>query len=246
MNPEQRAIVSFQLKTGGGSQDPERSKRSAKFRAKGLDDSLKEVSAVTQALGNLKAITDRNWLVIGADSLKDYKVLSDAIDNMSLILMDKRNKLSEKTIDTLLDLYLQNEPKHSVDIELEKDNALLRAEFLKEYKTFTAADIHENSTRTKSRNLFEPASRWKREGRIFAIKYHGKDRFPVFQFEDGEPLPIIKSLLEILTRQLSSWQIAFWFTSGNGWLDGQAPVTCLKDKEAVLYAAKNAASEVVG
>ena len=45
---------------------------------------------------------------------------------------------------------------------------------------------------------------------------------------------------------MTGWQIAMWFASGNGWLDGAAPQDRLGDPEAVLDAARVLADPAVG
>ena len=61
--------------------------------------------------------------------------------------------------------------------------------------------------------------------------------FPRFQFADGYPLLLIKEMLKRLPGDMTPWQIAFWFRSGNGWLDGRSPEEVLGDGDGVLNAA---------
>ena len=81
-----------------------------------------------------------------------------------------------------------------VDRELEQDNAELRARYLQEVPTHTAADIHELMHGSKLSNSSEPASRWKHEKRVFAVRAGPARLFPRFQFADGYPLPVIHDL----------------------------------------------------
>ena len=80
----------------------------------------------------------------------------------------------------------------------------------------------------------------------FAIQDGEKDLFPAFQFADGQPLPVIKKILEALPDYLSPWQTAFWFESGNGWLDGEVPQECLKNESEVIDAAEQLAKPEIG
>lgn len=86
-------------------------------------------------------------------------------------------------------------------------------------------------------NTSEPASRWKSEGKTLGVRVNGRDLYPAFQFEDGAPRLIIKRILDVLPNEMSAWQKAIWFASGNGWLDGANPQGCLENGESVIDAA---------
>ena len=107
-------------------------------------------------------------------------------------------------------------------------------------------DVMRAASGLKPRNRSEPASRWKREGRLFAVRRAGVDLYPSFQFADGAPLPVIKDVLAALPGHMTGWQIALWFGSGNGWLDGAEPHERLSDPDAVVDAARKLADSAVG
>lgn len=123
-----------------------------------------------------------------------------------------------------------------VEAELEVDNLELRNRYLNETPMFTSAQIHRMSG-LGSKNNSEPASRWKAEGKTFAIRVGARDYYPAFQFEDGAPRPVIKAILAALPATMTAWQKALWFASGNGWLDGDKPQTRLEDGHTVVEAA---------
>lgn len=172
-------------------------------------------------------------------------VIRNTMEAAARIALQKRRALTEENIAALVEIYLEREGIAEVDEDIELDNAELRSNYLKETITYDSAKIHRNSS-LESSNLSEPASRWKREKRIFAIRYKGSDRFPAFQFEDGEPKRIIKTILGKLPSDMSPWQIAFWFESGNGWLDGKSPKDVLADRKSVLQAAEREGDLAVG
>ena len=136
-------------------------------------------------------------------------------------------------------------PHAPVEAQLEIDNAALRAEYLKETPLMTAAEVRAASG-LAPRNRSEPASRWKREGRLFAVRRSGVDLYPAFQLVDGVPLPVIKEILAALPRHMTGWQIAMWFASGNGWLQGAEPQKRLAAPDAVIAAARKLADPAVG
>ena len=124
--------------------------------------------------------------------------------------------------------------KADVYLRIARKNAEMRATYLKTTELYTPEDIQ------------GPSAKWKREGRVFAIQDGEKDLFPAFQFADGEPLPVIKKILEALPEDMSPWETAFWFESGNGWLSGEVPQECLKNENKVIDAAEQLAKPIIG
>lgn len=124
-----------------------------------------------------------------------------------------------------------------VEAELAFDNLELRNQYMNETPMLSAAQIHSISG-LGSKNMSEPASRWKAEGKTFAVRVGGRDHYPAFQFEDGSPRPVIKAILSALPAALTTWQKALWFASGNGWLDGDEPQCRLDDSHSVVEAAR--------
>ena len=165
--------------------------------------------------------------------------------SLQIFVVEDPKARSEKRIDAMVEDLLKDEEYADIDLEIERDNAELRATYLRTTKLYTAKDIREQVAK-KPKNPSEPSSRWKREGRVFAIQHDGKDMFPAFQFADGKPLPIIKKILDVLPDYLSPWQTAFWFESGNGWLGGKTPRECLKNESKVIDAAEHLGNSVVG
>jgi hypothetical protein len=151
----------------------------------------------------------------------------------------------ERNIEKFLEIIAADLPHDDIDAELEIENARMRADYLRETRLLTAAMVRERSG-LRPHNKSEPASRWKRERKIFAIRREGIDLYPAFQFQDGSPRPVIKEVLSALPDGLSAWQIAFWFESGNGWLDGAAPQQMLEQPNRVVEAARQFATPAVG
>jgi len=130
--------------------------------------------------------------------------------------------------------------------ELETDNALLRKQYLAQHETYTSREIKEGSGLTTAKPS-EPASRWKSQGKIFGVPAGRADRYPAFQFADGRPRPEIAEVLAALPSSMSPWQIAFWFASGNGWIENDAaPQDALHDMDRVLAAAADLGSDDLG
>ena len=160
--------------------------------------------------------------------------------------LSRRPVLSESRTQALLAAITTLDPPSNLAADLEVDNAILRAQYLDGNKTYTSREVRELSG-LPTRNRSEPASRWKRRRRIFGVPVGNQDRYPAFQFADGRPRPEIARILEALPADMSPWQIAFWFVSGNGWIeDDKAPQDALHDMDHVLEAAADLASEDIG
>ncbi len=207
-----------------------------------LSSRLREkIKAVGSPPGKL-----RRWILIGVGSRPEAAAIRATVTMAGRIVALRRREMTERNIEALVDLYLQGEERADVDRELEQDNAELRACYLREVPTCTAADIHKLMHGSQLSNPSEPASRWKREKRVFAVPVGRAQLFPRFQFADGNPLPVIKDVLKRLPDGMTPWQIAFWFQSGNGWLDGRSPEEALGDEDAVLNAADRLREPAIG
>ena len=185
------------------------------------------------------------WMLVGAPTAATASVVGTAIERVALVAGAHAVARQEKNIDRLLELIVEDLPRSDGDLELELENAEMRAQYLAETKLLTAAEVRAQSG-LNPRNKSEPASRWKREGKIFAVRKGGVDLYPAFQFTDGSPKRVIKSILAEIGEGYTPWQIAFWFESGNGWLDGEAPQDCLSQPDDVIVAAKRLAEPTIG
>ena len=185
------------------------------------------------------------WLLVGGATWEFAPLVERAVETLPLLAAERRSQLTEANIEKLLEVLLSDAPRGRVETELEIDNARLRSEYLREMPLLTGAEVNAASGLHPG-NKSEPASRWKREGKLFAVRSRGIDLYPAFQFVDGVPRPVIKDILASLPGDMSGWQIAMWFASGNGWLDGSGPQDCLSDRDAVVGAACKLADPAVG
>jgi hypothetical protein len=133
-------------------------------------------------------------------------------------------------------------------IEQLRRYAQVRLRYMKEVPLLRSSDVAEISG-SQARNGSARASRWKLEQRIFSVPWNGVDYYPAFQFArtDGQPLPAIKTILDIFGGQLTPWQTALWFWGGNGWLHDKSPMEMIqRDPQAVIEAAKHEMEPLLG
>jgi len=90
-------------------------------------------------------------------------------------------------------------------------------------------------------------NKWKKDGRIFAVRHRGVDYFPGYAFgpsTDYRPAKRLAGVLEVFSGKKDDWGIAYWFASVNSFLGGKRPQDLLISKSDSVVAA--AEDEVAG
>jgi hypothetical protein len=170
--------------------------------------------------------------------------LKKAIDLLATVIDTQTAKRRDERVRRLGELLIE-------DVELPKTaviEAKMRASVIRHLitkgKWLTAADIAKRGGYSSS-NSAEPANRWKREGKIFAISFKGQDLFAAYQFDQGmKPRRIVAEVLKIFRDKNDPWKIAAWFAGANGWLSGERPEDCLDEPERVIEAARQEVAEI--
>ncbi len=124
-------------------------------------------------------------------------------------------------------------------------NAAARDQLLREFGGLASGEVAERAG-SRAKNRAALANRWKQEKRIFSVPHQGAEIFPGFQFDEhGQPREAIRDIVAALGGS-SPWELALWFISANGWLDGRRPVDLLDvDSLAVGQAARREADGIV-
>jgi hypothetical protein len=126
----------------------------------------------------------------------------------------------------------------------EQRNAEARWSLLQEFEALSGAEISARRS-SSAKNPYALASRWRREGKIFAVESDRQLLYPSFQLDSVtfEPLAVVTDVLATLPREeMSNWEIAFWWTADNDWLDGERPVDLMRSgTDAVVIAAAHLA-----
>lgn len=120
-------------------------------------------------------------------------------------------------------------------------NAEARVQIDAEFGLLSSEQVAE-LVESRSANRASAAYGLRSAGRIFSVTSGGVQRYPGFQFDatTGQPRLGVARTLEVLAdAALSGWELALWFTSPTGLLDGHRPVDLLDaDPDAVLTAAR--------
>ena len=131
-----------------------------------------------------------------------------------------------------------------VDLELLEMQKNAAESILAGTRWMTAAEVAEESGRSRS-NPHALANRWKKEGRVFAIKYQGVERYPRYAFDEHmEPVPVIAEVIRHFVAdadgaELDPWDIAAWFESANTYLDSARPRECMDRPDIITFALEN-------
>ncbi|PWS07580.1 hypothetical protein [Enterobacter sp. HPCN14] len=94
----------------------------------------------------------------------------------------------------------------------------------------------------------EQFANWKCEHCIFSVHKKGAGEIsPCYELDENlRPLPVMKSILDILTKGKTPWGIAEWFATSNDLLAGKTPQEMLSHYPAnVTQAAEAVARDIL-
>lgn len=93
-------------------------------------------------------------------------------------------------------------------------------------------------TQNRIRSLI---SRWERDQLIFVLRFKGRIYISEYALSISagalEPISAMKFVIDSLTTNMGSWQMAFWFMCGSNFLKGKTPEQCLKRNPKLVIAA---------
>ncbi|ERT11998.1 hypothetical protein [Photorhabdus temperata] len=113
----------------------------------------------------------------------------------------------------------------------------LKNQILTDSKWLTASELSKLAG-SKSVNSSAAANRLKKSKKIFALPINGKDLFPLYALDEGgQPLPVIKKIIELFGNKKTPWSIAIWFGTPNGWLSNKKPKDLLLTQLDDVYMA---------
>jgi len=171
------------------------------------------------------------------------KYLVEGLQLMAQVRQGKVERTRERWFRAYAEDFAENTPlPEALQIEAEM-TARAQARVLKSNQFLRATDISK-LVAGAVKNPSGALNRWKQKHQIFAIEMKGVDYYPIYALspEDGyKPYTEMSDILEVLNLK-TSWGLAFWFDSSNGYLGRRTPRELMKsDRQAVLAAAKNEA-----
>jgi hypothetical protein len=171
-------------------------------------------------------------------SISEGAVQKILVVAMRSVLMDlARTAGTKRRLEDLIDVMLPESVPSPAEVWHAQQSAQARSELIEEFGAFSAEEVADQAG-SRARNRSALASRWHSEGRILAVAWHGRTLYPVFQFRDGRPHPVVERVAAILSeRGLGGWALALWFTTPSGWLWDRRPVDLLDEEPERLLAA---------
>jgi hypothetical protein len=122
---------------------------------------------------------------------------------------------------------------------LDRESRAWREHFISHYKALSATEVADETGNT-AKNRSALASRWASDKKIFGVRFQNQTLYPAFQFKDGEPISAVADILKEIPSSFTGWDLAFFFTSPNSYLDEKLPVDLLKSKPERVVALAHA------
>lgn len=121
---------------------------------------------------------------------------------------------------------------------ISRDTRQWREALMVEYPSWSSTELAEQRAST-AKNRASVAHRWLNEKKIFSVKHGASQRFPQFQFKDGEPLPVIAQVIQVFPESASGWDLAYFFTTPNASIGDRKPLELLRtDSDRIVSLAR--------
>jgi hypothetical protein len=174
--------------------------------------------------------------------LDDFRrLMSDVISAALTVRMERREAKRQQ----LVDLLVGDTAFLPVDMSRARLEAKAMRAIQQSTEWLTAAQIA-NLADLGSANPIATVGRWKRQGRIFALRRDGKDYYPRYALgSDFCPLPVVKEVMKVLT-DYDPELLASWFDSSSRFLGGRRPREIMAVEPATVLKSARHQIEVQG
>ncbi len=170
---------------------------------------------------------------------KDLEDVKQLMSDVVAVALAARPQRREVVRDQLVNLLVGDVALTSVDMKRARLEAQAVRAIRQGTEWLTAAEIGDLADLGPA-NPIATVSRWKQQGRIFALRHGGKDYYPRYALgTDFRPLPAIKGILAVLA-DYDPELLAAWFDSTSRFLGGKRPREIVANEPAkALAAARN-------
>jgi hypothetical protein len=158
--------------------------------------------------------------LVRADNAGAIEKIAAGVEGVTVFSIDEFAALAHWA-----DEFTPTEVPSAPVIEQARRNAEARLNFLEEWQAADAEQIAELAS-SRAENRRATASRWLREGRVFAVPIGNRQLYPLFQLDDaGRPRPEVAEIIDALRQAgLDKWPLALWWTTPLDFLDWERPV----------------------
>lgn len=174
------------------------------------------------------------------------KAVEEAIQAIAPLVLAAVARREQQALETIVDALVPQVPPPQHLLAEARMNAEARKHVLETADWLTAAQLSEIAG-FSGQNASAQPNKWKREGRIFAIRRNGSDYYPGYALDPDSgyrPAKGLAPILALFDGELDAWDVAIWFASVNSFLDGKIPKDLLLGApDRVLAAAQD---EVAG
>ena len=176
---------------------------------------------------------------------KDLEDVKRLMSDVVAVALAARPRRREAVRDQLVNLLVGDVALTSVDMKRARLEAQAVRAIRQSTEWLTAAEIGDLADLGPV-NPIATVSRWKQQGRIFALRHGGKDHYPKYALgPDFHPLPVIKKILAVL-EGYDPELLAGWFDSTSRFLGGKRPRELVTNEPAKALAAARYMIEVQG
>lgn len=187
-------------------------------------------------------VKSKKVIKVNGLSTHDEEVYVESLELAVLALSAKLDSMSKDWLASLVSMLIPSKPARPTILREAKMLARAKARILNSGDWLTAQDVAELA-QLSTINASSQPNKWKRAGKIFALRHEGTDYFPVYGLDQQTSYRPRASLAPVITELAQSkdgWGMAFWFGSSNSYLAGRMPKDVLaEDPELVLKAAKD-------
>lgn len=174
---------------------------------------------------------------------KDLEDIKKLMSDVVAVALTVRPERREVVRDQLVSLLVGDVALTSVDMKRARLEAQAVRAIRQGTEWLTATEIGKLAD-LGSANPIATVSRWKQQGRIFALRHGGKDYYPRYALgPDFHPLPVIKEILAMLAGY-GPELLAGWFDSTSRFLGGRRPRELVAAEPAKVLAASRNMIEV--